>query len=579
MTRSASLLFTVSEQSEADKVDRLLRFFGISEKRLDPGGVPNAPAGDAPRSRLLASASAFLRLIEALEGTTSGAEIWRRDFHSAFVYAVGDTDAIRTLAARLANDDGAAIAEVPAGMPWRVTDALGDFCRSMSGVEVRSNRCTSDQAIVLDRSTAKATPIVSCEVGAAVIKVVYREVPVFLSTARSIVDVDAALVSVSFDIRDFFLQAAPVVMYVRWAFEGHCWHASSTCACLVIDDPPLKPRYGFLDFTRLLDLMKTHGFSTSIAFIPWNWRRSTTGVTRLFRENPSRLSLSVHGCDHTGGEFGGGNRERLAWRARQALERMARHEARTGIPFDSVMVFPQGVFSREAMTVLKRSGFVAAVNTEVASSDPPPHNVTVADYWDVAVMSHGDFAVFTRRYPEQGVANFAFDVLLGKPCLVVVHHEDFREGGTPLVQFIDSLNALNARLSWCSLGEVVRRSCRQRHVESGLLDLEMYGSELWLHNSSAEYAKLRVSRREARPAEVDAIRVGDASLDWEAAGGRLTFEVGLAPGESQSVKIVYFELPGVSLHGESLRYRAKAMVRRYLSELRDNYVTRRPFSA
>jgi hypothetical protein len=45
---------------------------------------------------------------------------------------------------------------------------------------------------------------------------------------------------------------------------------------LVIDDPLLKPRYGFLKFLPFLRLMQRHDFATSIAFIPWNWRRSAT---------------------------------------------------------------------------------------------------------------------------------------------------------------------------------------------------------------------------------------------------------------------------------------------------------------
>ena len=41
-------------------------------------------------------------------------------------------------------------------------------------------------------------------------------------------------------------------------------------ACLVIDDPLLRPRYGLLNFQHLLNLMSASNFSTSIAFIPWN---------------------------------------------------------------------------------------------------------------------------------------------------------------------------------------------------------------------------------------------------------------------------------------------------------------------
>ncbi len=43
-----------------------------------------------------------------------------------------------------------------------------------------------------------------------------------------------------------------------------------TLACLIIDDPLLIPRYGKLNFAKLLREMNEHNFFTEIAFIPWN---------------------------------------------------------------------------------------------------------------------------------------------------------------------------------------------------------------------------------------------------------------------------------------------------------------------
>ena len=39
-----------------------------------------------------------------------------------------------------------------------------------------------------------------------------------------------------------------------------------TLACLIIDDPLLRPKYGCLDYTKLLQEMKEHNFFTEIAF-------------------------------------------------------------------------------------------------------------------------------------------------------------------------------------------------------------------------------------------------------------------------------------------------------------------------
>src|SRR5439155_24755224 len=308
--------------------------------------------------------------------------------------------------------------------------------------------------------------------------------PVFISSER-LIDIDAELTTFNFDIRQHFFSAVPLVSYISWAFPCSSWHASEASASLIIDDPPLKPTHGFVDFQELLSLMKRHNFSTNIAFIPWNWRRSAPEVVRLFRENPEHFSLSVHGCDHTRAEFGSPSRQRLYWKAQQALERMNRHESITGISHDRVMVFPQGIFSEAAMSALKRTDLIAAVNNDIVSADRHPRAIRISDVWDIAVMGY-TFPLFTRRYPWEGIENFAFDALLGKPAIAVIHHDYCSDHCASLVNFIQGLNALQCAPTWHSLGDVVRRSCRQREVSPGNVEVEMYGTELRIENRSEQ---------------------------------------------------------------------------------------------
>ena len=54
-----------------------------------------------------------------------------------------------------------------------------------------------------------------------------------------------------------------------------------TLACLIIDDPLLRPQYGCLNYKKLLEAMKAHNFFTEIAFIPWNYKRSNAKTVRL----------------------------------------------------------------------------------------------------------------------------------------------------------------------------------------------------------------------------------------------------------------------------------------------------------
>jgi hypothetical protein len=318
--------------------------------------------------------------------------------------------------------------------------------------------------------------------------------------------------------------------------------------------------------------MQRHDFSSSIAFIPWNWRRSASPVVQLFLAHPQRLSLSVHGCDHTRGEFGTGNRDRLVQMSTQALDRMNRHRQRTQIPHDPVMVFPQGVFCSAAMSVLRRCGYAAVVNTEVMSSDPDAPAIKVSDLWSSAVMTYSSFPIFTRRYPSQGIENFAFDLVLGKPCIVVSHHDFLRDHCRHVVEFIAALRALNTSLSWGSLREVVHAAYMQRERSPGVMEVRMYATEMRLRNDSAHQRLYHVKRRETDPSTIRAVHAGSQPLEWSCTDGFTHFATGLAPGESTLVRMEFSPLASTSSHRQPFCRSLRTLVRRRLCEFRDNHV-------
>ena len=142
-----------------------------------------------------------------------------------------------------------------------------------------------------------------------------------------------------------------------------------TLACLIIDDPLLTPKYGCLDYRKLLEEMKAHNFFTEVAFIPWNYKRSNPETVSLFANNKDYFAMCVHGCNHTANEFGGMDYEELSSLSSTALWRMEQHKALTGLPYDPVFVFPQGRFSSVAIKAIKDQGYLAAFNTTIKATD------------------------------------------------------------------------------------------------------------------------------------------------------------------------------------------------------------------
>jgi len=505
-----------------------------------------------------------------LQPASGNANLLARQIHSIFLYSNGDPVAIAKVVSKLSGGTISIRRGAGRVTEWHIANDPDGMCSVMRDLRIQPSATCLRTGDFFHTDGGSLTPLIAGEDKAAFLKLTWNGLPVFVSSER-LIDIDAELTTFNFDIRDHFFSAVPLVSYIRWAFPCSSWHAPEASASLIIDDPLLKPTHGFVDFQELLSLMKRHNFSTNVAFIPWNWRRSAPEVVRLFRENPEHFSLSVHGCDHTRAEFGSSSQQRLYWKAQQALERMNRHESITGISHDRVMVFPQGIFSEAAMSALKRTDLIASINNDIISADRHPRAIRISDVWDIAVMGY-TFPLFTRRYPWEGIENFAFDALLGKPAIAVIHHDYCSDHCAKLVKFIEQLNALPSAPTWRNLGELVRRSYRQREVSPRAMEVEMYGTELRIENLSGQSKRFLIRRRESEPSAIQRIGADGQEITWRQTNGRVDFEIELNPGENQVIKIKFHDLTGKERNGDSLPYRFKTMLRRYLCEMRDNYV-------
>ncbi|HXC34633.1 MAG TPA: hypothetical protein VNV43_02095 [Candidatus Acidoferrales bacterium] len=576
----AIVISETGESTAARNIRRLLEFFGVSARVQDPAQCRKlilSDSDDGKNFKLFGSAANVLQLLRDMKDA-KGQSVWSRRVHSIFVCNDGAPEMADALIKQIAKDEKAEV-QRSTSTEIRVNGSR-EFCGVMSGLGC-SIRGASGGTYVLKSESMEE--IVSSTDGAVFAKLLHDNVPIFFSTA-GVIYIDSELGARDFNIRDHFLPATPIVMYIKWAFAETCFQPAETGACLIIDDPPLKPRYGFVEFERLSEMTERHHFTGSLAFIPWNWRRSDSRVVRLFKKNSGRLSLSVHGCDHTRGEFGTKNGELLRWKVLCAAQRMKRHDFKTGLRHDPVMVFPQGIFSKTAMQALKGSEFIGVVNSEVISADPKACPIKISDFWSVGLMNYESFPIFTRRDPWQGVENFAFDILLGKPCIAVVHHNDCHDNCRHVVEFIDSLNRLNIHLEWRDLGTVVRRSFRQRKLSSNAAEIEMFGKEILLENPGEETKYFCVRKRESSPEQIKEVRSEIKSIEWTHTPDGISFGITLKPHERQIIQILFHEFSADAVAGENsfagadVIYWMKTTFRRYLCEIRDNYVMGKTFS-
>ena len=397
----------------------------------------------------------------------------------------------------------------------------------------------------------------------------------FLLALAQLPDINERL-SQNRGVEEYYDQLIPLLIFFRHCFGEMCWHGPERTARLIIDDPLLKQTYGFLNYGALRNSMRSAGYGTSIAFIPWNyWRTSKKKAARIFHQDPN-LSICVHGCDHTNKEFGEVDLGSLQWKADTALRRMERHKTRTGLAFDPIMVFPQGRFSTSAMLALRTNGYLAAVNTTSFPTNAGAEPLTIADFLRPAITKFHGFPLFQRRYPRR-LIDFAFDVFLGRPVLLVQHHEDFRDGYQRLEEFVKGLHKLEPNLTWGGLSCQLMQSCMMRSLSEHSMEVRFFTRHFRFKNTQSARTGLVFSKEEPDASAISKVVVDGTSVPFSFKNGFLTFEHEADAGQVIDVRIVdRFRSSSPTRKRLGVTHTVGVPVRRALSEFRDNTLARFP---
>ena len=89
----------------------------------------------------------------------------------------------------------------------------------------------------------------------------------------------------------------PLLHFVR---EVSTWTFPPMRACFMFDDPNLHWKsYGYVRYKEMAEDATAHNYHVSFATIPMDGWYVHQPTARLFRENSDRLSLLVHGNDHS----------------------------------------------------------------------------------------------------------------------------------------------------------------------------------------------------------------------------------------------------------------------------------------
>jgi len=459
-----------------------------------------------------------------------------------------------------------------AGQVYEIASDSKQICGPFSGLSFGPVNPANDRTLPVNTNNGNVRTPISIAGSPFVVAMKRDKTEILFLAGAEILDVSDEIGDPP--LSEYFSRFVPHAMALRYIFREHCWRPCGHHASFIIDDPLLRPKYGFLGFESLLNLMKQHNFSTTVAFIPHNYRRNSKRILRMFRENGDRLAICFHGNDHTSGEFASADTSRLNTIVRIAEARMDIHTDATGLPCSKVMVFPQEKFSVEAMEVLKSRNFIAAVN-----GGPHPAGfrvaLTLGELAQPAVLRYGTFPLFLRRWVGQAKRqDIAFNLFFGRAVLIAEHHEVFRRP-EPLVETVLMVNSVAPDIRWSDLETAVVNSILGRRTSNATCQIRAYSGTVRVANNqdSPQQVSVEWNHSAQCPPPEQVLQDGRPYHSYEVDESRIRLSVELGPGNSRAFSVVYRnDYP--SLEGLGFRWGAKAFIRRRLSELRDNYISK-----
>ena len=452
-----------------------------------------------------------------------------------------------------------------------VSKEFEDVSRQFTGLSFGPVSSENDFPLELIDKTGNVDSFVTIDKNPMFLRLKNSDCRIFINAARNLTDIQDTTTE-EIKAERIFSGLIPALMFLKYVFKDHCWHSEKARGCFIIDDPLLKKKYGFLDYERLLEAMEKCNFHTSIAFIPWNYKRSKKNTVRLFKDNAHRFSLCIHGCDHTANEFVEDDTNKLDFKVKQATQRMIKHRDISGLDFNEVMIFPQEAFSSNSLNVLKSNNYLAAVNGNII------YNCNNKDFsyeslLQPAFMESGNFPVFYRRTPIS-VADFALDAFLGKPVILFEHHDFLGKENNELTEFIVNLNKICGSIEWDSLENIISNAYLQMKYDDSKNRLKFYTNRILIKNDTDKTQTYELEKPETGNFPIERVTVNGSNTGYTLSDDILKMTVDIEPGSTAEVSIRY-QGP-VSSYSKPFgrTYTVKVYARRQLSEFRDNVLVK-----
>lgn len=228
-----------------------------------------------------------------------------------------------------------------------------------------------------------------------------------------------------------FLANLPLLQLLAQSSSTGIGVEQTVRASFMFDDPNLHwSSYGYVHYAHLLAQAERENFHVSFATIPLDAWYANPRTAKHFRDHPNRLSLLVHGNNHTKHELA---REATAQGCsallHQARKRIEQLERRASVVVDRVMVPPHGACSTAMLAALPAAGFEGAC---LSSGSLAAHNPG-ADWVRELGFRPAEQILGCSVLPRWAMIGISQSELLvaaylGRPLILRGHHGDLRDG-------------------------------------------------------------------------------------------------------------------------------------------------------
>lgn len=91
---------------------------------------------------------------------------------------------------------------------------------------------------------------------------------------------------------------------------------------------------------------------------------------------------------------------------------------------------------------------------------------------------------------------------MGKPYLIVDHHEYFKDGYCEMASLVDDINSLTGNIQWKGLGEIIRNTYSLKTSDDGSIFCKVYGNDIVIENDSEDAKEYVILKKDSNNVSV-----------------------------------------------------------------------------